>query len=141
MEQNFLLYMTAEKTMNIELVKTFRTPHDAMMSAFRSSAKQDKEFYLEMKLDPSQWTRIKNGTVNLPLNLVVHFSQIAESNLLIEKIAYDAGYELRPIPKVLEETIQDQKNEIDNLKRELNYFKNLLIDKKEKSGKMLKIVR
>lgn len=116
-----------EKRM-IELIENISTPLDAMhvvLRAAQSVGKKDKDFYIELGIDPAQWTRIKNGTNSLALNQIPHFQHIAKDYSLAAKIAYDCGFELKPIERKHAAELAKKDDEIESLRKEISTLKSM----------------
>lgn len=116
----------------IDLLSSIPTFHEALKVSIRESKKMEKQFSCELKIDASQWTRIMNGIINFPMDKIFLFQDISGNTIPLEWLAYHSGYEVRIIPKTLEEKISKQYSEIKDLKREINFYKNMVYDLKSK---------
>jgi len=118
----------------IELVKVLDSFHDCLRAAIREAATlkiQEKQFYLELGIDQGNWSRMITGKANFPPELIPKFCQIAQNNLLIHWLAYQRGFELRIIPKELEERLSEKEAQLEEKDREITYLKSLISVKKE----------
>lgn len=119
----------------IELIENIETPLDALHFVLRESQAnggKDKDFYIELGIDPAQWTRIKNGSNSLALNQIPRFQHIAHNKIksqsayaLTAKIAYDCGFEIKPLEKKHAEELAKKDSEIESLRKEISAIKGL----------------
>ncbi len=124
-----------ETPLMIELIETLKTPLAALHFVLReaqANGAQNKDFYTELKIDPAQWTRIKDGTNSLALNQISRFQHIAyyhiktaEAYALSAKISYDCGFEIRPLEKKHAEELAKKDSEIESLRKEISAIKGL----------------
>jgi len=121
-----LRVMTVDKPHIIELLKTVHSFSDAMKLAMRQGKKEHKQVYLEMGIDKGQWSRIMSGQATLSHDLLGIFCEIVDNDIIIHWLAYQRGYELRVIPKVLEEQLSETQEENKALKNQVEMLKEAL---------------
>ena len=130
--------MSAEKPNIIELIKNLNTFPEAVALAIRLAKpriKKQKQIYLELGIEKGKWSRILSGSSDFPNDLIPHFCDIVGNDIVIHYLAYQRGYELRIIPKVLEDEIEGLKEENKNLKSQVEILNMAL----EKLGSAIKI--
>ena len=113
------------ETMN-EFVKTIPDIREAMRSAVRKSGKKDKQLYGELDIDSAQWSRIMNGQANLSYEKFIHFMEACGNHIPIQWLAYNMGYELRVIPKTLEDQLQKEREEKERLQNKLELMNEVI---------------
>lgn len=90
------------------------------------SGLEDKDVYLALDIDPSHWTRIKNGKAALPLDeTFMKFMEVVGNEIPLVWIAEACGYDWRTIRKRcsdLEQENRDLKQELADHKRALKLW-------------------
>jgi hypothetical protein len=124
--------MTIEKSSIEELVRSIPDAQEAISVSVRMSKKQHKQFYSELDYDDSLWSRILKGKAHFDLNKIGHFTEIAGNPILLAKLAYDCGYELRVIPKTLEDQLRQRDERIKELETALKVLQEIKQPTEEK---------
>lgn len=123
--------MSAEKENMIELAKTIKTFNEAFRAAIRLWGGTEKQIWLELGIDKGHWHRCLSGSAHFPNQFIPNFCEIVGNNLVLQWLAYQCGYELRIIPKTLEDQLEKERDENAQLKAKLQYLENLLTRKEK----------
>lgn len=87
------------------------------------SGLEDKEIYGPLKIDPSHWTRMKNGKAGIPMDQTfINFMKLVGNEIPLIWIAEACGYDWRTISKHragLERENETLKQELADHKRAL----------------------
>lgn len=126
MKEESLKIMSVENTKIVELARSQKTWVQAIKTAMRLGNASDKEIYIELDIDKGYFSRILNGDANLPNEKIPQFCEIVGNDLLLHWLAYQRGYELRILPKTLEEKVEALSKENEELKSRLSYAESLL---------------
>lgn len=118
--------LTVENQKMIELVSAIPDFTEALKVAIRKSGKIEKQFYCELEIDAAQWSRIMNGQAHFPHNKLIKFCEIAGNDIIVEWFAYYRGYELRVMPKTLEEELQKERVQKEQALAKIAYLEELL---------------
>lgn len=129
-----LKIITVETPHMIELIKTVKTFEDAFKVAIRRWGGLEKQLLLEMEIDAGHWSRCMSGKAHFPPGRIKQACQIMENDILLHWLAYQQGYELRIIPKALEERIAEQEAELISKNQKIAMYEEFLA----KIGKELK---
>jgi hypothetical protein len=85
---------------SISTIKRRPTLLRAFHLAQEVSGLEDKEIYGELDIDPSHWTRIKNGTASLPSDeRFVRFFDVVHNEVPLIWLAESRGYDWTTIRK------------------------------------------
>jgi hypothetical protein len=115
----------------IELVQTVKTFGEVIRAAIRHWGGSEKQVYLELGIDGGNWTRMLTGKANFPPEMISKFCDIVQNDLVLHWLAYQRGFELRIIPKELEERLAQKDAELEELKKKFTYLESLFMVKKE----------
>lgn len=97
-------------------IKTFMQSIRACM--FQASV-TDKYVYMELGIDPSHWSKMMQGLSHFPPEKLIPLMNLCGNNTPLHWLAYQAGFELRILPKTLEEELKKEREEKEELKKRL----------------------
>lgn len=126
MKEENLKVMSVESTKIAELARNQKSWTQAIKTAMRLGNVSDKEIYIELDIDKGYFSRILSGDANLQNDKIPQFCEIVGNDLLLHWLAYQRGYELRILPKTLEEKLSAKEKEVEELKEKLSYVESLL---------------
>lgn len=141
----FLSMNLEKKTMSeissrIELIKQIDTFSECVEESIRIGAKilkrsgitlTEKKLAAKLEIDGGHWSRMMAGNAHFPPDKIAEMCQILKNDLVLEWLAYRQGYELRVIPKTLEDQLEKERDENTKLKAKLQYLENLLTRKEK----------
>lgn len=118
-DREVLKIMTVQNSKNIELAKTLTLwPH-----VLRHAVNQpDDALALSLEIDKGNFSRILSGQANFPIEKLIKFCRLVDNDLPLHWLAYQAGYELRVIPKTLEEKIIEKDRLIEEQARKIQNY-------------------
>lgn len=118
--------MSSDNVKIIELAHTLKAWPQVLRHSIRLAEMTDDEVSVQLEIDRGTFSRILKGEANFPLHKLKLFCEIVGHDLPLQWLAYQNGYELRVIPKTLEEKVEAQAKEIEALKEKLSYAESLL---------------
>ena len=90
----------------------------AFALACDTSGLDDKQIYGPLGIDKGQWSRIKSGDANFPMEKYPQFRRLVGNDILLKWIANRCGQELRPLASDLERENGRLREELAQAKRE-----------------------
>jgi hypothetical protein len=127
-----LKLITTETVAMTELISAIPSFTEALKVSMRKSGKTEKQFYCELEIDAAQWSRIMSSQAHFPQNKLVKFCEISENDIVLEWFAYNRGYEIRVIPKTLEDQLEKERSEKEEAINRVKYLEELLLRREEK---------
>ncbi len=109
------------------LIHTQKHASAAVCLACQTSGLDDKEIYLSLGVDASQWSRIKKGESNFPADKIAAFCAVVGNNVYPEWIAYQVGCGLVMLRSEAERRADALKVELDRERETTALLKGLLI--------------
>jgi hypothetical protein len=128
-EENKIMSISNENY--IELAKTIKTFDEAIRVAIRAWGRAEKQIYLELGIDRGNFSRMLSGEANFPPRFLPKLCQIIGNDFILAWLAYQQGYELRIIPKILENQLEKERAEKEAALQKITYLEELLIKKGE----------
>jgi hypothetical protein len=116
----------------VEKIAEIKTFMQAVRACIFQSGLTDKYVYLELEIDSSHWSKMMQGLSHFPPEKLLPLMQLCGNYLPLHWLAYQAGFELRTLPKALEQELEKERAEKEELKAKLAYLESL-ITTKEKS--------
>mgnify|MGYP000906926155 CR=1 FL=1 len=105
-----LKIMSVDDSRIIELARSIKSWPQVLRTAMRLGDVTDNSMQIQLGIDKGNFSRIMSGQANFPIDKLSLFCEIVGNDLVLHWLVYQRGYELRVIPKLLEEQIH-QKNE------------------------------
>lgn len=106
----------------LEIVKEIPNFIHAVKATIRYAGLREKQVYLELNIDTGHWGRIMNGVSNFPMDKFIQFLEICGNDLALHWLAYQRGYEIKIIPKALEEQLVKERKEKEMLQGKLEHM-------------------
>lgn len=104
----------------IEKIAEMKTFMQAIRSCIFQSGLTDKYVYMELGIDGSHWSKMMQGLSNFPLDKLLSLMKLCGNYSPLHWLAYEAGFELRTIPKALEEQLIEKEKRIQELETTVN---------------------
>ena len=127
--------MSVQNFKLLELAQSIKSWDEALTVSIRIVKINHETVRLQMGYDKGTFSRILSGDANLPPDRIKEFCEIVGHDLPLYWLAHQSGYELRVLPKTLEETIEEQKKIIEEKDKKLfaleEMFKKLVNANKE----------
>jgi len=109
----------------IDLAKEIKNVPECIRAAIVLAKKTEKYVYLQMRIDSGNWAKMMAGKANFSADRIKEFCNIIGNDLLLIFLTYQSGYEIRILPKTLEEKIAEKDKKIEKLIRELETLKEI----------------
>lgn len=77
----------------------------AILLAMTVSGREDKQIYSPLEIDHAQWSRIRGGTANFPVNRLDQFMDLVGNDIPLRWLAFKRGFELKPLRSELERRV------------------------------------
>lgn len=90
------------------------------------SGLDDKQIYSPLGVDHAQWSRIKTGGANFPVNQLCEFMRLTGNHIPLVWLAHQMGYELRPLLSTLEQQLEAERGARQEAERELAIIKKFM---------------
>jgi hypothetical protein len=117
-----------------EIIDELPSMTEAIRFAIRKSGLTDKQVYIELGIDSSQWAKIMKGLGYFPHEKFIELMSICDNDIPLKWLASKRGYDLKIRKNVLEEQLADVKAENAELKKKLEWFQTLRVVKDEKDS-------
>ena len=95
-----------------DLVRSQPTLMAALGLAQTVAGLDDKQLYGPLGIDHAQWSRIKGGSANFPLNKLDEFMTLVGNNIPLQWLSFKRGFELRPLRSDLERRVAELEAEL-----------------------------
>jgi hypothetical protein len=121
----------SEITARIDLVKQIDTFSECVEEAIRIGSKILKKTGItltegklagKLDIDGGHWSRMMAGNAHFPPDKIAEMCKILRNDLVLEWLAYRQGYELRVIPKTLEEKLIEKERVIEEQARKIQNY-------------------
>ena|ERR1700722_506988 len=103
--------MQTEEDVLKELIKEIPNIHEAFNVCVRKSGKTEKLIYLEIGMDAGHWSRCRTGQAHLPPDKWVPIMKICGNMIPLMFLAYQCGFELKPLESSLEQQLKKEREE------------------------------
>lgn len=90
------------------------------------SGLDDKEIYLELKIDPGQWSRMRHGDAHFPPNKLQSLMAVCGNRVPLIWLARSYGYELVQIESETQRQLRIEREARIEAERKLAYAESLL---------------
>lgn len=110
----------------MQLINEIQNMSEAIRCCVRMSGLSDKQVYLELGIDPGQWSRISNGIAHFPHERVLDLMRICRNDIPLMWLANKRGYELKLSQRTFEEILNQEREEKNNLQKKLDSILDLL---------------
>lgn len=114
--------MSVDDPKIIELSRSIKSWAQVLRTAMRLGDVTDNSMQIQLGIDKGNFSRILSGQANFPVDKLVLFCEIVGNDLPIHWIAYQRGYELRVIPKLLEQQIEQKNKAIKEREERIAYL-------------------
>lgn len=122
-----LKMMTVDDAEIIELARSIKNWPQVLRTAMRLGDVTDNSMQIQLKIDKGNFSRILSGQANFPIEKLVLFCEIVGNDLALHWLAYQRGYELRFIPKLLEEQLEKERAEKEEALKRIAILEDLLL--------------
>lgn len=92
----------------------------AILLAVTVSGLDDKQIYGPLDINHAQWSRIRGGGANFPVDQLDEFMNIVGNDIPLRWLAFKRGYELKPLRSALERRVLELEAENEQLRRDKN---------------------
>lgn len=103
-----------------ELVIAQPTLLHALKLAMEVGGCDDKQMAIDLEIDPGQWSRIMGGTAFYPTNKYLQFMQLCGNDIPLVWLAYQRGYELKPLRSDLQRQLEELSAENSELRKRID---------------------
>ena len=120
--------MSADNLKIIELAKSIKTWSQVLRASINllDDSLSDDSLALQLDIDRGNFSRILKGQSNFPFEKLIKFCRIVGHDLPLHWLAYQGGYELKVLPKTLEEEIRKERGEKEKALATVAYLEGLL---------------
>lgn len=122
-----LKMMSVNDAKIIELARSIKSWSQILRTAMRLGDVTDNSMQIQLGIDKGNFSRIVSGQANFPVDKLVLFCEIVGNDLPIHWIAYQRGYELRFIPKILEEQLEKERAAKEEALKKIAILEDLLM--------------
>lgn len=121
--------MGVEEVKIIELAKTIKSWSQVLRVSINHLDEDlsDDTVALHLEIDKGNFSRILKGQSNFPMDKLIKFCKIVGHDLPLHWLAYQAGYELRVIPKTLEEKLIEKDKIIEERDKKIAIFEEMFM--------------
>lgn len=99
---------------------------EALNLARTVSGLNDKQFTMDLDIDPGQWSRIWSGSGNFPEKKIERFMELCGNIIPLKWLAFKSGFELKPLKSALEVENEALRTELEAKTREIEVIKKFL---------------
>lgn len=124
-----LKIMSVDDSRIIELARSIKSWTQVLRTAMRLGDVTDNSMQIQLGIDKGNFSRILSGQANFPVEKLSLFCEIVGNDLVLHWLAYQRGYELRFIPKLLEEQLEKERAEKEKALKRIAILEDLLLKK------------
>lgn len=107
-----------ENNKMLEIIKEIQTLSEAIKFCIRLSGLTHKQVYLELGLDPAQWSRIiNNNGAHFPTDKLLNLMQICGNKIPLQWLAYKVEWDMNDREKSADELIASIQRQLHNSRR------------------------
>lgn len=123
--------MSADNLKIIELAKTIKSWSQVLRASINllDDTLSDDSVALQIDIDRGNFSRILKGQSNFPFEKLIKFCRIIGHDLPLHWLAHQGGYELRVLPKTLEEQLEKERAEKEEALKRIAILEDLLVKK------------
>lgn len=115
----------------LEKIAEIKTLLQSIRACIFHAGLTDKFVYMELGIDSSHWSKMLQGLSHFPPEKLIPLMNLCQDHTPLHWLALQSGFEIRPLPKALEEQIKKLSQEVDDKDKEIEYLKSLISVKKE----------
>lgn len=109
--------------------ETIRRQKDALAAwnlSIAESGLDDKLIYLDLGIDAAQFSRMRTGKANYPINRLSQFMDVVGNEILLRYLAWERGYGLVRLQSEVERENEFLKQEKAELEKKVEHFQEFL---------------
>lgn len=123
----YLKIMSIEDLKLQEIATSLKSWSQVLLFSIRHSGLTQDAVRLSMKYDKGTFSRILSGDAHMPPDRLNEFNEIVGHKLTLVWLCLREGYEIRVIPKTLEEQLEKERAEKENALKKVAYLESLLL--------------
>lgn len=102
------------------------TMGDAIKLAIQVSGLTDKAIYMDLGIDPGQWSRILSGNAHFPHNKLTQFCDVVGNDVILDWFALQRGKETKMLETTAERRIHELEAELEKERLKNEHFQEFL---------------
>jgi len=126
-----LKIMSVDSIRLLELARSIKTWQQVLTTSINEANMTNDFVRLRMDYDKGTFSRILSGQANMCPGRLKQFNEVVGHDLTLYWLSDQGGYELRKIPKTLEEELKKERAEKEEALKRVAILEELLLKKKE----------
>jgi hypothetical protein len=113
-----------------DVVRSCKDMLAAFNLAVNVSGLDEKEIYIDLKIDPSHWSRMRKGESHFPLNKIEEFCDIVGNEILLDYFAWKRGKGLHLLKSEAERQLEAERTAREKAEEENRLLRDLIQGRK-----------